>query len=195
MTASAWSERLGRSGFPWVLGCCLLLASCGRSRPDFGTLPRVEIPIEKKPEQDPTLFQDEEDEEDVPRVSSDPPDPPPLRMTSQIDYELEFNKGEVSIVSQRSLDLAAPQSTPRRLGRFAFELWSGAQLIERVRFDFPLLGASQPGEEDRLEAGLMSRTTVRIPASARATRARILDRKTRKAVMVPWPPAAKTGKE
>jgi hypothetical protein len=114
-------------------------------------------------------------------------------MNSQIDYELEFNKGEVSILSQRTLHLTAPQSTPRRLGRFAFELWTGTQLIERVRFDFPLLGASQPGEEDAIESGLVSRASVRIPASARATRARILDRKTRKAVMVPWPPSTNSG--
>jgi hypothetical protein len=169
--------------------CGLGLAACGRSRPDFGTMPRVEIPIEKQPEQDPTLFQedDKEKEEEEP-VTTDPPDPKPLRMVDQIDYALRFNKGELEVVSVESVQLDAPRSTPRKIGRFAFELWTGAQLIERLRFDFPLLAASDRDGEDVIESGLVSSTTIRIPATARATSARILDRKTRKVVSIPWPP-------
>ena len=33
-----------------------------------------------------------------------------------------------------------PRETPRAMGRFALELFEGPALIERVRFDFPLLG-------------------------------------------------------
>jgi len=171
-----------------LLGAGLVLASlgCSRARPDVGTLPRVEVPIEAKPEQDPTLFQDEQPPE--PNVSRDPPDPKPLRMRQQIYYEVEFHKGAVRVLSVRSLTLADAQSTPRRTGRFAFELWAGAELIERVRFDFPLLAASSAEDEDALEAGLISQVSVRVPATASAMTARILDRKTRKALVVPWPP-------
>lgn len=178
---------------------CLVLAGMlfgcrGGARPDFGTFPQVEVPIEKKPEQDPTLFRD--DNKDPPdRVSTDPPDPTPLRMKDQVDYEVRFNKGEVTIVSTRLVALDAPRSTPRKIGRFAFELWTGAQLIERLRFDFPLLGASSAEDKDVIEAGLITSTKIRIPLAARATSARILDRKTRRVISVPWPPEADFSQE
>jgi hypothetical protein len=68
-------------------------------------------------------------------------------------------------------------------------------LLERIRFDFPLLGAGAPEENDALEGGLTTETKVRIPWSDRANHARILDRKTRKSVEIPWPPeqASETG--
>lgn len=164
-----------------------MLVGCrGSARPDFGTFPQVEVPIEKKPEQDPTLFQDDKKEEDS--VSTDLPDPTPLRMEDQVDYEIRFNKGEVTIVSTTLVSLDAPRSTPRKIGRFAFELWTGAQLVERLRFDFPLLGASSGEEKDVIEAGLVTSTKIRIPRAARASSARILDRKTRREISVPWPP-------
>jgi hypothetical protein len=169
-----------------VLGAALglLLLGCSRSRPDFGTLPRVEVPIEKQPEQDPTLFQ-----EDEPKVApTDLPDPAPLRMAEQVDYQVEFQKGELKVTSTKLITLKEPESTARRPGRFALELWAGSDLVERVRFDFPLLAASSSEEEDAFESGLTSQTTVRVPRVARAQTARILDRKKRTAVRVIWPP-------
>lgn len=163
-----------------------LVVSCTGAKPQFNAQPRVEIPIEKKPAQDPTLFKKEEPPKMTGR-NIDAPDPPPLRTHDHFDVMVEFNKGEVSIVSSQAVHLAQPESTPRRVGRFAFELWSGAELVDRVRFDFPLLGAGGEKEEDALAAGLSARTSIRVPSSARASEARILDRKTRKEVPVAWP--------
>lgn len=165
----------------------LLLFSCGGQSGNFGTLPEVSVPIEKKPAQDPTLFQ-EKDDPTLPPRNEDLPDPEPLRSQVQYDFVLEFNKGEIRVLSVEEVRLAKPQSTPRRLGRFAFELWSGAELVERVRFDFPLMGATGARDEDVLAKGLSAQTQVRVPAEVRAAFARIIDRKTRDEVEVAWPP-------
>lgn len=170
---------------------CLVVSwgalSCAGKRADFGTLPHVSVPIERQPEQDPTLFREEADHQ-LPPTTSDQPDPKPLRSRDQYELVVEFHRGTLRVVSVRNVRLAQPASTPRRVGRFALELWSGDELVERVRFDFPLLGATQPGRDDPLGAGLSAQTKVRIPASSRARRARILDRKTREEVEIAWPP-------
>jgi hypothetical protein len=176
----------GASRVAFVLSL-LALVSCGRSRPDFGTMPRVEVPIEKQPAQDPTLFRDAPTGQQK-ITKTDPPDPEPLRTKDHFDYLLEFNKGKVTVISSRAVQLEQPESTPRKIGRFAFELWTGAQLVDRVRFEFPLLGAGNAHDEDVIGKGLSARTSIRVPSSARATMARIIDRKTREEVIVPWPP-------
>ncbi len=179
---------------PTPFGCAfacglsvLICVGCAGKKADFGTLPQVSVPIEKEPEQDPTLFR-EDKQHSLPLPTSDPPDPRPLRTRHHFDFVIAFDKGNVKLVSVKEVHLKQPQSTARRLGRFAFELWSGTELVERVRFDFPLLGASRPEEDDPLGAGLSASTRVRVPASSRASHARILDRKTRDEVEVPWPP-------
>lgn len=147
----------------------------------------MSVPIERRPEQDPTLFREKVDHE-LPPITTDPPDPKPLRSRDQYEFIVEYRRGEVAVVSIKDVQLAQPESTARKVGRFALELWSGDELVERVRFDFPLLAASRAGEEDPLGGGLSAQTRVRIPASPRARSARILDRKTRDEVEVPWPP-------
>lgn len=174
--------------FAWI--CALFALSCAGNKADFGTLPQVSVPIESEPEQDPTLFREKTDHT-LPSTTTDLPDPRPLRGHDQYDLVVEYQRGEVRVLSVKEIRLSQPASTVRRVGRFALELWTGQELVERVRFDFPLLGASASGaEEDPLGGGLSARTKVRIPASSRATRARILDRKTRKEVEIAWPPGS-----
>lgn len=168
---------------------CFGALSCAGKKTDFGTLPQVSIPIEGKPEQDPTLFREQTDFEKPP-TTTDPPDPKPARSRDQYEFLVEYQRGKVKVLSVKEIQLAQPESTARRVGRFALELWSGAQLIDRVRFDFPLLGATRGDEEDPLGSGLSAQAKVRIPASSRARRARILDRKTREEVEFSWPPEA-----
>jgi hypothetical protein len=82
------------------------------------------------------------------------------------------------------------------MGRFAFELWLGDELIERIRFDFPLLGAEVPRQGPRqalrevpsFAPGAHVSASVRVPASSRATRALLLDRATGQTSVVAWPP-------
>lgn len=163
---------------------------CHSARPDYGTLPTVVVPFGGEgSREDVTPVPPQQTKLSPEPVVTDLPDPKPLSTTHQFDFIVDFNKGEVSVASSERIELALAAPSSRRLGRFAFELWNGAQLIERVRFDFPLLGAGAPADDDVMEKGLTTQAKVRIPETSRANSARILDRKTRNVVNIPWPPA------
>lgn len=130
------------------------------------------------------------------------PDPdPPLKLAKQWLYRLEYNKGRMRVARVQALQLDHPVVTPRRLGRFAFELWIGAELVERVRFDFPLLAADLPPdgpkrplrESPRFAPGAETSQDVTVPASDRATSAVLVDRLTGTRMPVSWPPDETTG--
>ena len=72
------------------------------------------------------------------------PDPVALKEPIQWEYVVEYDRGALRVVSAKRLDFKKPIPTARNMGRFAIELWIGRELIERVRFDFPLLGAEEP---------------------------------------------------
>lgn len=124
-----------------------------------------------------------------------PPDPEPLVVQQHYRYELRYDRGDIHVVAVRSVDTAKPVETQRTMGRFAFELWIGAELIDRVRFDFPLLGAEAPAEDVQplhappnfAQGAVVSRSVV-VPHSQRATSARIIDRATGSVTSVDWPP-------
>jgi hypothetical protein len=123
------------------------------------------------------------------------PDPEPLLSSQQWEYELAYVKGTASVKSVRPVALKQPVPTARRMGRFAFELWIGKELVDRVRFDFPLLGADAPEtrprplhEDPRFAPGAETSRRILVPASDRATRAVIVDRQTGDLTEVPWPP-------
>lgn len=123
------------------------------------------------------------------------PDPEPLRQAEQYEYELEWNEGELNVLSVTSRKFPKPVVTARKIGRFAIELWIGSELVERVRFDLPLLGAEEtgPGNSARpappsLEKGARVRQRVLVPAAERARRAVLVDRATSKETPLPWPP-------
>lgn len=125
------------------------------------------------------------------------PDPEPLRLKKQYDFRVAYRDGDVSLESAIPVTLAAPVVTVRKMGRFALELWVGSELVERVRFDFPLLAAQGVERKDTSRPmrdpprfQVDSVVTVRVPASIRATRAVIVDRATGQKTPVPWPPEA-----
>jgi hypothetical protein len=126
--------------------------------------------------------------------TNDPPDPAPLRQADQYEYTFRYEQGAVRLLGVRAVHYKQPIVTARRVGRFAFELWIGRELIERVRFDFPLLGADEPVQSKRplhaapSLAGGAYTTRILIPAAARARSARLVDRKTRGEAKLPWPP-------
>jgi hypothetical protein len=143
----------------------------------------VAATAEVSPEPEPTL--------------TDLPDPRPLAEREQWEYELAFADGQVHVkrVTLRVFD--HPVVSARHVGRFAIELWIGRELIERVRFDFPLLGAEVPvaerqdiREAPRFEPGLHASRTVLVPNSKRAVRAQLVDRATGSTTPLPWPPDA-----
>ncbi|MGA7123956.1 MAG: hypothetical protein WBY94_27895 [Polyangiaceae bacterium] len=121
-------------------------------------------------------------------TSSTPADPPALVERGQWVFDLRWDRGEVWLQAIRGLELPAAQSTPRAMGRFALELFEGPALIERVRFDFPLLGAAEPDAGVSLTGRLRTRIGVVFPATKRGTRLELLDRATNRRWSLPWPP-------
>ncbi len=124
------------------------------------------------------------------------PDPPPLSERAQWLYTIDYDRGTVLPGSPVAQCFERPVASARRMGRFAFELWVGEELVERVRFDFPLLANEVPRQGTRqplrevpsFAPGAHVSASVRIPASSRATRAQILDRATGQTSAVTWPP-------
>jgi hypothetical protein len=137
------------------------------------------------------------------------PDPAPLSEKKQWIYDLRYAGGDLYLLGIHPLELPAPQATPRAMGRFALELYEGATLIERARFDFPMLGDVMPaggadagpkaGRERPIQGAppsfagkLVTRIGVMFPASKRGTKLVIVDRATDMRWPLPWPPLEMT---
>lgn len=121
------------------------------------------------------------------------PDPSPLVEREQWVFDLRWDRGDVWLVGVSPLQLPAPQATPRAMGRFALELFEGPALVERVRFDFPLLGSPDPVDAGRtappsLTRKLRTRIGVVFPATGRGTRLELWDRATDRRWSLAWPP-------
>ncbi len=123
-------------------------------------------------------------------ASRGPPDPPPTRERAQWLVDLRWVRGDVYLVSMSPTDFSTPRETPRVMGRFALELYEGSTLIERVRFDFPMLGADEPEAGVPMSRKLTTRIGVLFPAIRRGTQLELLDRATDTRWPLPWPPAA-----
>jgi hypothetical protein len=124
------------------------------------------------------------------------PDPKALRLARQWEYEVVYDRGEVRIENVTERNFSKPVVTARRMGRYAIELWIGKELVERVRFDFPLLAAEEARsgrrhplkEPPSFGAGAVVSRRVLVPASPRATRAVLVDRATGRTLTLDWPP-------
>lgn len=126
-------------------------------------------------------------------TSKIPPDPPALSERMQWVYDLRWDRGEVYLVQVHKVDMGGPHLTPRVMGRFAIELYEGPTLIERVRFDFPMLGAYESSDAGfraapRFEPKLKTRIGVLVPATKRGTRLELWDRARDQRWPLPWPP-------
>jgi hypothetical protein len=167
----------------------LVACACSGEAPHYGTLPRIIVPLEEEP-----TVNEVEKPKPVPARTpaavepgnTDAPDPPAEQTLRQVEFHFAFKRGDLALLDHRVIEEASPLGGPRRIGRFAVELFLGQELVERVRFDFPLLGADSDDAE--FEKGLSSDALVAVPLIDRATRARLLDRKTRRVLELPWPP-------
>jgi hypothetical protein len=125
-------------------------------------------------------------------ISKIPPDPPAMAERFQWVFDLRWDRSEIYLLGVHKIDMGAPHVTPRMMGRFALELFEGPTLIERVRFDFPMLGAGDfdAGIRDtpRFEPKLKTRIGVLFPATSRGTRLELWDRAKDTRVALPWPP-------
>lgn len=116
-----------------------------------------------------------------------PPDPTPLSADAVFILSVHYDKGVVSIAKVRREKLAAKGTVERHMGRFAAELLSGPTLIERIRFDFPLINDDSKASEV-YEKGLNVAVDVRIPDSDRPNKLEIWDRATDKRWKFDYPP-------
>ncbi len=117
-----------------------------------------------------------------------PPDPSPLTARKQWIFDLRWDRGEIWLLEVRPVELPEARVTPRAMGRFALELLEGQALVERVRFDFPLLGALEPEGAPSLTGRLRTRIGVLFPATARGARLELVDRATHRRWSLAWPP-------
>jgi hypothetical protein len=131
-------------------------------------------------------------------ISKIPPDPPPMSARGQWVFDLRYDKGDLYLLGVHEIDLGAPQPTPRAMGRFALELYEGPTLVERVRFDFPFLGAGELAQDagnryaapPKFEPKVTTRIGVMFPSTTRGTRLELWDRATDQRWPMPWPPEA-----
>ncbi len=134
-------------------------------------------------------------------ISKTPPDPQPLVSAKQWVYDLRWDNGSIYLLGVYPLALPSPQATPRVMGRFAVELFEGPTLVERVRFDFPMMagtGIERPDSgtrrsfEDRQRVDFEDRMVTRIgvifPQTRRGNRLDLVDRATGTRLKLPWPP-------
>lgn len=123
-------------------------------------------------------------------VFADGRDPVPLTEKTQWIFDLRWDRGDVYLVAVHKIDMPAPMTTPRVLGRFAIELTDKGTLVERVRFDFP--GLAVPDEEGgiRMTARLRTRIGVFFPATIRGDKLELVDKTTLQHWALPWPPQA-----
>jgi hypothetical protein len=127
----------------------------------------------------------------------DPPDPKPSHTRDWLVYEFTYKDGSVNVHSQKLERIGKPRDSARVMGRYAIELWIGCELVDRVRFGFPLL-AAEPAkapstrhplhEPPSFIAHAELRTTVRVPLDLRATRAELVDRGSGQRTVLAWPP-------
>lgn len=127
------------------------------------------------------------------------PDPAPLVTKEHWEFFLEYDRGKIRVKQVKAVTTARPVATARRVGRFAVELWIGRELVDRVRFDFPMVAADElegpePHNKRPLHApvqfgpGAQTSQHVLVPASDRAASARLVDRSTGEITPLPWPP-------
>jgi len=129
------------------------------------------------------------------------PDPEATREARQYEYEIVYDRGKLRVASVRAVRFVRPVPAVRKMGRFAIELWIGRELVERVRFDFPLVAAEDPrrkkarplDEPPSFAAGVVAVQKVLVPSSARATSAVLVDRAMGTRETLPWPPEAPLG--
>lgn len=118
------------------------------------------------------------------------PDPAPTSTDRWFKLALRFDKGKLDLVRSTPQPLRKAETTKRVMGRFAAELWIGCELIDRVRFDFPLL-AAEPAKtrphDPNFEAAGRFDTVIMIPDSDRATRLELIDRATAARKILNWP--------
>jgi hypothetical protein len=123
------------------------------------------------------------------------PDPPARASRMQWSIEVVARAGKATVGQARSMTLEKPAESPRVMGRFALELYVGPELLDRVRFNLPLL--DPPPERERKSLlrrpafeQVNTQIKVRIADNPRAAYLLLVDRATGETQRFAWPPEA-----
>jgi hypothetical protein len=131
------------------------------------------------------------------RCTQDPPDPKPTSTRDWFALDFKLVNDSIRLHSAHRVQTPKPRDAARVMGRYAVELWIGCELLDRVRFNFPLQAADAAANTSRRHAlheqpSLTARadlgTTVLVPFSDRATRAELVDRNAGTREALAWPP-------
>lgn len=121
------------------------------------------------------------------------PDPPAQASPKQWVFDVSVRRGRVSLERARSVTLDAAVPTPRLMGRFAIELSRRGALLERVRFNAPLLGDDDGREPRRPFArptfgDVTTHLRVQLADVPGATQVALVDRAAGELERFRWPP-------
>ncbi|MDI3287082.1 hypothetical protein [Polyangium sp. 15x6] len=124
-----------------------------------------------------------------------PPDPPGNASKKQWVFDIQVQGGRASLPRVSSVLVNTPAPTVRMMGRFAVEFWVGKELLDRIRFDVPMLDRDP---KDRRRGPLRgpdftnvsTRLKVRMADSPRAAFVALVDRATGDVQRFAWPPDA-----
>jgi hypothetical protein len=123
-----------------------------------------------------------------------PPDPAPHPSRLNWVFEMKAQGGKVTIERVRAVSYEKPAETPRVVGRFALELYIGPELLDRVRFNVPLMGA-ETGEgnrnglpKPRFDQNVTAKVSARMADNPRAAYLQLVDRETGDVQKLFWPP-------
>ncbi len=108
-------------------------------------------------------------------------------------FELSAHDGLLGIERVKQTTLDKPAESPRVVGRYALELYIGPELLDRVRFNVPLMGGEATvGNRNRLPKPRFDRVTanvsVRLADNPRAAYLLLVDRQTGDTQKLFWPP-------
>jgi hypothetical protein len=124
------------------------------------------------------------------------PDPAPRSTRRKWAYDVSYRDGRFVVGRPTLVEHERPTPTPRAMGRFAIELYVGRELLDRVRFDVPLLNGEVPAPGTSLPRGSVDwakganvHRRIEAPDLDRATYAVLVDRATGERTPLVWPPA------
>ncbi len=123
------------------------------------------------------------------------PDPPVHASKKQWTLEIAAREGKVSAQRATASTLAKPAESPRVIGRFALELYVGHVLLDRVRFNVPLMGdgpvehSSKRTYHNPDTDKVTTKLVVRVADSPRAAYLVLVDRVTEERQRFEWPPS------
>jgi hypothetical protein len=122
------------------------------------------------------------------------PDPPAHANRTNWVFEMRVRDGKLSVDRVKQISFAKPAETPRAVGRFALELYIGRELLDRVRFNTPLMGGEETEgnrnhlPKPRFDQNVTTRFTARMADNPRAAYLLMVDRETGDTQKFAWPP-------